>query len=146
MADVSVKPRIRPIIYAWGDFGPDSVTGRWGANTYPNEAVAYVPQDLSDARVAAAYEAAADVVSKTQLNRPAAQIRNLTPDDAKAALDQMIAEAVEAEREACARIVEKLYGKDCAPEEAIDAGEGYDLALDDAANAIRARGEDRDDE
>ena len=31
-------------IMAWGDYGPDSITGQWSANTYDREdAVEYVP-------------------------------------------------------------------------------------------------------
>lgn len=47
-------------IMVWGDYGPDSVTGRWSANTYDAEdAVEYVPADLAQAAVDAALEGAA---------------------------------------------------------------------------------------
>ena len=49
-------------IMVWGDHGPDSVTGRWSANTYDgDDAVKYVPSDLTQAAVAAALEGAAGV-------------------------------------------------------------------------------------
>lgn len=67
--------------------------------------------DLALAQVAAAYEAAAEAASKVRNRAPsmdthedgktdaAIAITLLTPDDAKAALERIVKEAVQAERE-----------------------------------------------
>lgn len=66
---------------------------------------------------AGAYEAGADAA--LQANRDGAvcntafpRIRALTPSDATAALDRLLAEAVEMEREACAMVVAQGW---CVP-------------------------------
>ena len=42
-------------IMVWGDYGPDSITGQWSANTYDrNDAVEYVPSALDAAPQAVA--------------------------------------------------------------------------------------------
>ena len=48
-------------IAVWPDFvGHPSMTGQWSANTHPDNAVAYVRADLSDALLREAMEALAD--------------------------------------------------------------------------------------
>lgn len=132
-------------------------------------------RDLSDARVAAAYEAASDrvlanrahlnfeamlsLLRDTPLPEPvvvavsnlldgiAEAIRNLTPADEATALDRMIAEAVAAEREACAEIVEhnsEFVRSTDNSRHLQPRSEGDRMALG-YANAIRARGEGRED-
>jgi len=68
----------------------------------------------------------------------ARRIRALTPDDARAALDRLIAEAVEAEREACAKAVEGV--KDLEKDHwSPEYRQGCQSACIGAAGVIRAR-------
>lgn len=55
-----------------------------------------------------------------------------------------LAEAVAAERERCAAVVRLLEGRDMTGTGCQDAGEGYDLALSEAADAILARAAERE--
>lgn len=107
--------------------------------------------DTMKALVAAAYEAAANLIADyprsspdydewtrydEQIEHSQNIIRALTPADAKAAYDAAIAAAVQAERERCASVVKLLEGRDMTGTGCMDAGEGYDLALVEAADAI----------
>lgn len=96
------------------------------------------------ALVAAAYETAAqyhDYHAQYYRSRPdkaaheehARRLRALTPADALAALEQVKAQ----ERERCAKIADACVGNDAKAAGAKDVGEGYDLACDDIAAAIR---------
>lgn len=110
------------IIYAWGDFGPDSVTGQWSANTFYDEsAEPYVPL----AAIAAAYEDAADTCADEtwhhvgddaysrgldrgaaeQASTCAAAIRARTPPDALAALERVKRKAKNEALEAAAKSI-----------------------------------------
>jgi hypothetical protein len=93
-----------------------------------------IPRAESDARVAAAFEAAEKSINKGRCDEPSAsntalsmavnRVRALTPDDARAALDSMLAEArrdaVETARQA---VWDKLGGSQLAEQlcDAIDA-------------------------
>lgn len=57
-------------------------------------------------------------------------------DLGKSTIDAAIAAAVQAERERCAAVVKLLEGRDMTGTGCFDAGEGYDLALAEAADAI----------
>ncbi len=87
------------LIYAWGDFGPNSVTGRWSANTFEDESAAPF---VSLSVLIAAYDLAAALVQQRaeeyaefsttsdeacqQLAQAAQDIAALTPQDAIAAI------------------------------------------------------------
>ena len=109
------------------------------------------------ALVAAAYERAADVARNSRTNEPtlvssakdirsdgiASAIRALTPADARAALDALIAEKVKAEREAILSAVPPqyaIYGSDRTDQYA----RGFCGGVESYLAAIRARGESQD--
>lgn len=83
---------IGPVLQGTLDFEPSKVAAQ----------IPYIPEALSDARVAAAYEDAADYVDSYEPLMPISTITllNKTPADAQAALDRMLAQArEEGERE-----------------------------------------------
>ncbi|MCA9368310.1 hypothetical protein KC887_08735 [Candidatus Kaiserbacteria bacterium] len=62
-------------------------------DAFPGKGTEYIRADIADARVAAAYEAAAREADDYMEPHVANGIRALTPDDAKAALEQVRREA-----------------------------------------------------
>lgn len=114
----------------------------------------YLRADLARARVAAAYEAAAEMlidlghVSESG-ETLAQEVRALVPDDARAALDRLLDEARAQEREACAEkadvlaeaceVLAQAAKKAGRKDDARWHGEAMRTAKD-IARAIRARG------
>ena len=84
------------------DRGP--MTAYLHVGSWPGVRTPYIREDISQAREAAAYEAAAGVLLDrgTNVDDPIAvrkDILALTPANAQAALNRLIAEAVQADRE-----------------------------------------------
>ena len=112
----------------------------------------YVHEAQLAEAVAAAYEAASYVARNACLvppdgGSPTAEeaavceeaykrIRDLTPDDARAALDARIAQAVAAERERCAKVAETAY-RDTAFFVSMREHGSYNDAVSQIAAAIR---------
>jgi len=105
-------------------FGDPKTMGSWHSKeTEP--CVEYIREDMAQAMVVAAMEQALEMPH-----------RALTPDDARAALDRLIAEAErrgeEREREACAVLTEnRITGNGIK--------NGKDIECEQIADAIRAR-------
>ena len=90
-------------IYAWRYTGSHH-EGQWNRSKLSHAEAEYIRADIADARVAAAYEAAANAAKgegESEFFNPIQAIRALTPNDAKAALEAVRREArAEAVREA----------------------------------------------
>jgi len=101
-------------------FGDPKTAGSWHSKeTEP--CVEYIREDVAQAMVAAALEQALEMPH-----------RALVPDEARTALDRLIAEAVEEEREACTVLVEnRITGNGIK--------NGKDIECEQIADAIRAR-------
>ena len=103
----------------------------------------YTRADLAQAQIGAALEMAAQLFQDRGDRglgapyRAPDRIRALKPD-AMQALEQVKAEAREQALREAVGAIQPLTGTEARDAGAIDAGEGYDLAIDDASNAILA--------
>ena len=98
----------------WQGRQDDGFAGDAWVNPMQGNEPDYVLNDYSNARVAAALEKAAGICSgMTGVPRSfrSGDIRALANNAKRAALEQVVREAVEAERERCAKIAEDVSGR-----------------------------------